>query len=68
MINGQFTIENINLEPRDGLGITDTSIITIKSNSQDSEILLMEVPMKFWIQWLGEGPQLEQSPGHFSQI
>ena len=47
VINGQFTIEDINLDSRDGLGITDTSGITIKSDSQDSEILLMEVPMKF---------------------
>jgi quercetin 2,3-dioxygenase len=47
VINGQFTIENIELGARDGLGITDTSNFTIKSNSQDSEILLMEVPMEF---------------------
>lgn len=47
VINGQFTIENINLDTRDGLGITDTENFTIKSDSQDSEILLMEVPMKF---------------------
>ena len=47
VINGQFTIENIHLGTRDGLGITDTEGFTIKSDSQDSEILLMEVPMKF---------------------
>lgn len=47
VINGQFTIENINLETRDGLGITNTNNITIKSTSQDSEILIMEVPMTF---------------------
>ena len=47
VINGQFTIENIHLDSRDGLGITDTSSFTIKSDSHDSEILLMEVPMKF---------------------
>lgn len=47
VINGQFTIENINLETRDGLGITDIDRIMIKSTSQDSEILIMEVPMKF---------------------
>lgn len=47
VINGQFTIENIDLEPRDGLGITDTTHFMVKSNSQDSEILLMEVPMKY---------------------
>jgi redox-sensitive bicupin YhaK (pirin superfamily) len=47
VINGQFKIENINLDFRDGLGITDTSSFTVKSLSKDSEILLMEVPMKF---------------------
>ena len=47
VINGQFTIENINLNTRDGLGITEASSFTIKSGAQDSEILLMEVPMKF---------------------
>ena len=47
VINGQFTIENLNLNTRDGLGITEASSFTIKSGSQDSEILLMEVPMKF---------------------
>ncbi len=47
VINGQFTIENINLNTRDGLGITEATGFTIKSGSQDSEILLMEVPMKF---------------------
>jgi len=47
VINGQFTIENIILDARDGLGISDTSSFSIKSHSKDSEILLMEVPMKF---------------------
>ena len=47
VINGQFTVENQNLNTRDGLGITEASSFTIKSGSQDSEILLMEVPMKF---------------------
>jgi len=47
VINGQFTIENLNLNTRDGLGITEASSFTIKSGAQDSEILLMEVPMRF---------------------
>ena len=47
VINGQFTIEDIDLDTRDGLGITNTSSFTIRSNTNDSEILLMEVPMKF---------------------
>ena len=47
VINGQFTIGNIDLDTRDGLGITDTTKLTLKSNSPEAEILLMEVPMKF---------------------
>jgi redox-sensitive bicupin YhaK (pirin superfamily) len=47
VISGQFTIGNINLGERDGLGITNTRNITIKSTSQGSEILIIEVPMKF---------------------
>jgi len=47
VINGEFTIEDINLDTRDGLGISDTSSFMVKSRSKDSEILLMEVPMKF---------------------
>lgn len=47
VINGQFTIEDIDLNIRDGLGITDMANFTIKSTAQDSEILIMEVPMKF---------------------
>jgi redox-sensitive bicupin YhaK (pirin superfamily) len=47
VIQGQFTIEETDLDLRDGLGITGTLTVSIKSNSQDSEILLMEVPMKF---------------------
>jgi redox-sensitive bicupin YhaK (pirin superfamily) len=47
VIKGQFTILNIDLNSRDGLGITNTNNITIKSTSQDSEILIMEVPMTF---------------------
>ncbi len=47
VINGHFTIENNILGARDGLGITDTTNFRLKSDSQDSEILLIEVPMKF---------------------
>ncbi|MFY0482942.1 pirin family protein [Flavobacterium sp. PLA-1-15] len=45
VLKGDFTIGNIELNQRDGLGIWDTSSITIKANSQDAQILLMEVPM-----------------------
>ncbi len=39
------TIDNTVLNERDGLGTWNTDKISIKANSQDAEILLMEVPM-----------------------
>lgn len=45
ILNGDFTIEGQTLNSRDGLGIWDIENLHIKSNSQDAEILLMEVPM-----------------------
>lgn len=45
VISGDFTIEGIALNSRDGLGIWDTNKISLNANSQDAEILLMEVPM-----------------------
>lgn len=45
VLNGDFTIGSIALNQRDGLGIWDTDEITLTANSQDAEILLMEVPM-----------------------
>ncbi|WP_245569865.1 pirin family protein [Flavobacterium soli] len=45
VLKGDFTIGNIALNQRDGLGIWDTSSIDIKANSEDARILLMEVPM-----------------------
>jgi len=45
IIKGDVTIDGNTLKERDGLGIWDTDIITIKANSQDAEVLLMEVPM-----------------------
>ncbi len=45
VLEGDFTIGNIALNRRDGLGIWDTDAITLKADSQDAEILLMEVPM-----------------------
>jgi redox-sensitive bicupin YhaK (pirin superfamily) len=46
VLKGDFTIGNIALNERDGLGIWDTEKISIIANSTDAEILLMEVPMK----------------------
>lgn len=45
IIKGTASIENQTLENRDGFGIWNTSKISIKSTSDDTEILLMEVPM-----------------------
>jgi len=45
VLKGDFTIGNIAVNERDGLGIWDTSTIAIKANSEDAQILLMEVPM-----------------------
>lgn len=45
VLKGNFIIEGQELSNRDGYGIWDTNTITIESVSEDSEILLMEVPM-----------------------
>jgi redox-sensitive bicupin YhaK (pirin superfamily) len=45
IIKGDVSIEGNNLNERDGLGIWDTDTISIKANSQNAEVLLMEVPM-----------------------
>ena len=44
LVEGEATINDIVLSRRDGLGITETDMLTIKADSQ-AEILLMEVPM-----------------------
>ena len=45
LIEGETEIENQTLNPRDGMGVWDSSEIEIKSNAK-SKILLMEVPMQ----------------------
>lgn len=45
IIKGDFTVDAINLNERDGLGIWDTGKISVRADSQDAEVLLMEVPM-----------------------
>jgi quercetin 2,3-dioxygenase len=45
VLNGDFTINDQALNKRDGLGIWEIEKLTLKANSQDAEILLMEVPM-----------------------
>ncbi len=44
LLDGEVTINNIPLDRRDGLGITDENKLTIQATT-DAEILLMEVPM-----------------------
>ncbi len=45
VLKGDVTIDGSKLHERDGLGIWDTEKITIQADSQDAEILLMEIPM-----------------------
>jgi redox-sensitive bicupin YhaK (pirin superfamily) len=45
VLKGDISINGIALNQRDGLGIWDTDKLEITANSQDAEILLMEVPM-----------------------
>lgn len=47
VINGSFTVNGVNLDDRDALGLWDTDKISIQANKADSQILLMEVPMEF---------------------
>jgi len=46
VIKGDVTINDIALNERDGLGITEVENLTIKADS-NTELLLMEVPMSF---------------------
>jgi redox-sensitive bicupin YhaK (pirin superfamily) len=45
VLNGDITIDGQQLNTRDGFGVWNTDKISIKANSQDAELLLMEVPM-----------------------
>jgi hypothetical protein len=45
VLKGDITIDETVLDERDGLGIWNTDKISVRANSQDAEILLMEVPM-----------------------
>ena len=46
VLAGDFTIQEQSLHSRDGYGIWDSDKISINANSQNAEILLMEVPMR----------------------
>ena len=45
VLKGNVTINNLSLETRDGLGVSETDILTIKADS-DAEILLIDRPMQ----------------------
>jgi redox-sensitive bicupin YhaK (pirin superfamily) len=47
VLKGGFTISETVLNERDGFGIWETDSINILANENNSEILLMEVPMNF---------------------
>ena len=44
LLEGEVSINDVKLERRDGIGITEEAKLTIKAN-ENAEILLMEVPM-----------------------
>jgi hypothetical protein len=45
ILKGSATIQNQLLETRDGIGIWDVNALSIMANSDNTQILLMEVPM-----------------------
>jgi redox-sensitive bicupin YhaK (pirin superfamily) len=45
ILKGDVTIEGTKLNERDGFGVWDTDKISIKADSQDAEVLVMEIPM-----------------------
>ena len=45
VINGSFTVDGQTLEVRDGMGITGTATINLRSLEKDATILIMDIPM-----------------------
>jgi hypothetical protein len=45
VLSGSFEINGMLIENRDGLGITETDVFELKSVEDNSEILLMDIPM-----------------------
>ncbi|MHA8097954.1 pirin family protein [Aquirufa aurantiipilula] len=45
VLEGQFSIEGYDLDPRDGLGLWELEGFDLKAKSENAKILLMEVPM-----------------------
>ncbi len=46
VLKGQFRVNGIDLDQRDGLGLADLEQFDLQALTGDAEILLMEVPMK----------------------
>lgn len=46
VIKGDITVNGNALNERDGLGVWDVDELSVQANSQDAELLLMEVPMQ----------------------
>ena len=46
IIKGSFTVEDERLDPRDGMGVWETDKIKFTAETDDAEILLIDVPMK----------------------
>lgn len=46
IVKGSFSIEGKTLNERDGMGIWDTDKINLSAETQDAEVLLMDVPLK----------------------
>ncbi len=46
VVKGKLRINSVDLEDRDAIGIKNTDEFTIESLSQDTEILLMDIPMQ----------------------
>lgn len=46
VIKGDFTVNGVALNQRDGMGVWDVNELALKADSQGAEVLLMEVPMQ----------------------
>jgi quercetin 2,3-dioxygenase len=46
VIKGSFDVDGQSLEARDGLGVTDTERVALRSLEEGSEVLVIEVPMQ----------------------
>ncbi len=47
VIKGDVTVNGEKLNERDAIGLSETDTISIKADSQDAEVLVMDIPMEF---------------------